>query len=61
MEAPSQEELDLLQSAGRTPQADLVVRWQSSFGLIIIEARGGRVYVNGELVEAARGEAKDDT
>lgn len=39
MDAPSQEELELLESAGRTPEADLVMHWQSAFGLIIIETR----------------------
>ena len=29
------------------------VHWQSAFGLIIIETRGGQVFVNGDLVQPA--------
>lgn len=55
MDAPSQVELDSLQAAGRAPaQADSVVHWQSAFGLITIETRGGQVFVNGERVQPAR-------
>lgn len=53
MDAPSQEELNSLQTAGRTPQGDSVVHWQSAFGLIIIEVRHGQVFVNGEPVQPA--------
>ena len=53
MDAPSQEELDSLRAAGLSPEAELVVHWQSAFGLIIIEARGGRVFVNAEPVRPA--------
>lgn len=56
MDAPSQEELVSLQSAGPSPQGDTLVHWQSAYGLIIIETRGGQVYVNGVPVEPLRGE-----
>lgn len=54
MDAPSQEELDPLNRAAEQPSdADMVVHWQSVFGLVVIETRGGRVYVNGQIVEPA--------
>lgn len=54
MEAPSEVELQQVRSASLGPSVgDVVVQWQSSFGLIIIEVRHGRVYVNGALVEPA--------
>lgn len=37
-------------SVGAHP-GDVVVCWQATFELIVIEVRGGRVYVNGDLVE----------
>jgi hypothetical protein len=52
MDAPSPEELNSLQSAGGTPEADSVVHWRSAFGLIIIETRGGHVFVNGQQVQS---------
>ena len=62
MDAPSQEQLNSLQAAGRTTQADLVVHWQSAFGLIIIETRGGQVFVNGDPVRPANlGPDKDSS
>ena len=55
MDAPSQQELDALAVAQRQTyaEADLVVHWQSAFGFIIIETRGGQVFVNGERVRPA--------
>ena len=54
MEAPSEVELQQVRSASLAQvPGDVVVHWQSSFGLIIIEARGDRTYVNGDLVEPA--------
>lgn len=51
MEAPSKAEMHevLSASVGGQP-GDVAVRWQSTFGLIVIEVRGGQVYVNGDLV-----------
>lgn len=50
MEAPSNNELQQVRSASLGPAVgDVVVHWQSSFGLITIEVRQGRVYVNGAL------------
>jgi hypothetical protein len=41
-----------VRTATADPQpGDFVVHWQSSFGVIVIEVRGGHVYVNGDLVE----------
>lgn len=52
MEAPSQAEMHEVQSAGARAQAgDVVVHWQSAFGLVVIEVREGQTYVNGDLVE----------
>lgn len=60
MDAPSQQELHSLLAAGRPPQGDLVVHWRSAFGLIIIETRGGQVFVNGDPVRPANlGQAKE--
>lgn len=54
MEAPSKIELQEVRSASLGAEVgDVVVRWQSSFGLITIEVRQGQVYVNGALVEPA--------
>lgn len=55
MEAPSEVELQEIRSTSLLPAGtgDVVVHWQSSFGLITIEVRQGRVYVNGALVEPA--------
>lgn len=49
--------------AAALPDADApgLVRWQSIFGLVIIEVRGERVFVNGEMVESARQEEKGNT
>lgn len=55
MEAPSKAELNqVLSASGAGQSGDVVVRWQSTFGLIVVEVRGGQVYVNGDLVERAR-------
>jgi hypothetical protein len=56
MKTPSAAELHELRSAcadggGR----DVAVHWQSAFGLIVIEVRQGRTYVNGDLVQPAPG------
>lgn len=51
MDAPSQEELESIRAAGQSSPSDSVVHWQSAFGLVIIEVRDGRVFVNGDLVE----------
>ena len=53
MDAPSQDELNLLEAAGRLSGGDLVVHWQSTFGVIIIQTRGGQVFVNGDPVVPA--------
>lgn len=54
MEAPSEVELRQVRSASLAPVVgDVVVHWQSRFGLITIEVRGGQTYVNGDLVEPA--------
>jgi hypothetical protein len=58
MVATSQVELQQIQQAthAATPpgaQRDVVVHWQSAFGLIIIEVRNEQVFVNGELVQPA--------
>ena len=50
MNPPSQEELRLLEAAGRNFHSDQVVQWESAYGLIIIETRGGKVFVNGDPV-----------
>ena len=60
MNAPSATELKLVRQAEevRAPAAlpgDYVVHWRSSFGDIVIEARGEQVFVNGELVQPADG------
>ena len=60
MDAPSQEVMESLQSASRAPQADVVVHWQSAFGLIIIETRGGQVFVNGDAVRPANFDPEKD-
>jgi hypothetical protein len=51
MEAPSAAELKLLAASADGQAGDVVVHWQSAFVLIVIEVRGGQVYVNGDLVE----------
>ena len=54
MDAPSPEELNSLRrAAGQTGGADTAVHWQSAFGLILIETRGGQVFVNGQFVQPA--------
>lgn len=42
---------ELISAGTGRPVGDVVVHWQSAFGLIIIEVRGGRTFVNGDLVE----------
>jgi hypothetical protein len=49
MDAPSHQELQSLRHAAGV-QEDYVVHWQSAFGLIVIEVRGGETFVNGEKV-----------
>jgi hypothetical protein len=49
MDAPSHQELESLRQAGAEP-GDYVVQWQSAFGLIVIEVRGGETFVNGDKV-----------
>lgn len=51
MEAPSAAELKLLAASADRQAGEVVVHWQSPFGLIVIEVRSGQVYVNGDLVE----------
>jgi hypothetical protein len=60
MDAPSQEELDVLRAAAHASGADSVVHWHSAFGLTMIETRGGQVFVNADPVRPANlGPAKD--
>lgn len=60
MDAPSQQVLSSLEAAGRSAKADVLVHWRSAFGLIIIETRGDKVFVNGDPVRPANlGEAKE--
>lgn len=59
MEGPSEVELQQVRSASLGAHAgDVLVHWQSAFGLIVIEVRQGQTYVNGDLVELAH-EATD--
>jgi hypothetical protein len=55
MDAASQEEPNSTSStrpaAAPGTGAGSLFRWQSAFGLVIIEVRGERVFVNGDLVE----------
>ena len=51
MEAPSAAELKLLAASADGQAGEVVMHWQSAFGLIVIEVRSGQVYVNGDLVE----------
>jgi hypothetical protein len=56
MDGPSAVELDEVRaaSAGVSPgSGNMVVRWQSTYGLIVIQVRHGEVFVNGERVEPA--------
>lgn len=53
MEAPSHAELTQVKAASGSAAGDVVVHWQSSFGLITVEVRQGQVYVNGALVQPA--------
>lgn len=59
MSAPSATELEHVHQAaqGRAHAAsgDYVVHWRSSYGVILIEVRAGRVYVNGEPVQPPEG------
>ncbi|MCG2593000.1 hypothetical protein LZ009_09425 [Ramlibacter sp. XY19] len=57
MDVPSQVELNRIRAASARAGAnsgDVTVHWQSTFGLIVIEVRGGEVFVNGERVEPVR-------
>ena len=52
MKAPSKPELHQVMSAkAGSPIRDVVVHWQSAYGLIVVEVRGGQTFVNGDLVE----------
>lgn len=57
MDAASQDGLGSSSTTARATVpnagADRLVRWQSAFGLVIIEVRGEQVFVNGDLVETA--------
>lgn len=56
MDAPSAVELDEVRAAGAVAppgSGDVVVRWQSAYGVVLIEVRHGEVFVNGERVEPA--------
>lgn len=60
MEAPFTGELQHLHAAaGALQPGDLVVHWDSAFGLIVIEVRAGQVYVNSALVEPATPAGRD--
>lgn len=53
MDAPSQVELTQIRAASAsvgTNSGEMTVHWQSAFGLIVIEVRGGDVFVNGQRV-----------
>lgn len=60
--------LETLARRDETPQADLplaaeaVMRyvWQSKFGFMLIEVVGGRIYVDGQLVEPVEAPAATD-
>jgi hypothetical protein len=57
MDAPTQVELNGMRAASAqasSSAADVVVHWQSAFGLIVIEVRRGEMFVNGERVELVR-------
>jgi hypothetical protein len=51
MEAPSDAELAQVKAASGSAAGDVIVHWQSGFGLITIEVRQGQVYVDGALVQ----------
>jgi hypothetical protein len=56
-------ELDSARAAEELPmrrEHHKVIRWRSSFGLVLIEVRGEQVFVNGELVERAGPPGGDD-
>lgn len=54
MNAQSRTELQEVTVATANEAAEeYVFQWQSSFGTIIIEVRGGDIYVNGSKVERA--------
>jgi hypothetical protein len=63
MSAPSPLELSSVRETGTTLQpvtGDCLVHWHSTYGLITIEVRQGRAYVNGDPVQpAGPGQAKD--
>ncbi len=52
--SPAASPLEEAASSTSSPQCHV---WQSRFGTIVIELRGGRIYVNGGLVEPAEGSA----
>lgn len=58
MDAPSHQELQSLKVA-TCEQGDCVVYWQSAFGLIVIEVRGGETFVNGDKVMPAAAENRE--
>lgn len=41
-------------TAGAPAGSNYVLRWQSSFGVILIEVRDGLVFVNGDFVQPAQ-------
>jgi hypothetical protein len=56
MAALSQVELNRVRAESAQAGAssvNVVVHWQSAFGLIVIEVRSGEVFVNGDWVEPA--------
>jgi len=51
----SNAEMQEVWSAEEVGRNDVVVHWQSAFGLVVIEVRDGVVYVNGDPVEPMLG------
>jgi hypothetical protein len=52
MGPPFEAELNQVRTVDTGGRAeDVVVHWQSAYGLILIEVRNGQAYVNGDLVE----------
>lgn len=66
MNAPINTEVLIRAADGQQPDLLLasegVLRylWDSRFGAILIELKGGQVYVNGALVEAASGASHEN-
>lgn len=56
MDAPAHQELESLRHAAGVQ--NYVVHWQSAFGLIVIEVRGGETFVNGQKVVPAVSEKR---